>query len=91
MVRQPVLHVEDDLSDRFIVASAIQKAAPEVDLRAAIDGKEAVDCLAGQGRSRIGIFTRSPGSFSSTSCFRNGRAWKCLNGCARARNCRSSP
>ena len=49
MARQTILHVEDDASDRFIVTSAFQKAAPEVDLRAAVDGEEAIDYLAGRG------------------------------------------
>jgi CheY-like chemotaxis protein len=44
-----VLHVEDEPSDRLIIASSFDKAAPSVKLKAVIDGAEAISYLSGQG------------------------------------------
>jgi len=49
MTRITVLHVEDEPSDRLIVASAFRKAAPDVELQAVVDGEEAIDYLSGRG------------------------------------------
>ncbi|HVE43167.1 MAG TPA: response regulator [Planctomycetota bacterium] len=44
-----VLHVEDEPADRMIVSAAFKKAAPNVLLKAAIDGEQAIAYLSGQG------------------------------------------
>jgi CheY-like chemotaxis protein len=44
-----VLHVEDEPSDRMIIAASFEKAAPGVRLSAVIDGAEAIAYLSGQG------------------------------------------
>jgi CheY-like chemotaxis protein len=44
-----VLHVEDEPTDRMIVAAAFKKAAPNVLLKAVADGEQAIAYLAGQG------------------------------------------
>lgn len=44
-----VLHVEDEPSDRLIVALAFQKAAPAVSLHAVVNGEEAISYLSGLG------------------------------------------
>lgn len=49
MTRYTILHVEDDPSDRLIISAAFEKAAPNVQLKVAIDGDQAVEYLSGQG------------------------------------------
>jgi len=49
MTRITVLHVEDEPSDRLIMASAFRKAAPDVDVQAVVDGEEALQYLKGRG------------------------------------------
>jgi CheY-like chemotaxis protein len=49
MTKQTVLHVEDEEADRLIVSTSFEKVAPGVQLRAVIDGAEAIAYLGGQG------------------------------------------
>lgn len=45
----PILHAEDDPTDRLLIRHAFERAAPSVRLLFAKDGQEAIDYLAGRG------------------------------------------
>jgi CheY-like chemotaxis protein len=45
-----ILQVEDDDNDILFLRAAMQKAAPEIPLQVAIDGKQALDYLQGNGK-----------------------------------------
>jgi CheY-like chemotaxis protein len=50
MTRPTVLHVEDQPSDRALLAAVFAKTAPDLRLCAAVDGEEAIAWIAGRGR-----------------------------------------
>jgi len=47
-IRRNVLLVEDDPNDRLILQHAFERAAPEIDLRMAVDGDDALNYLSGR-------------------------------------------
>jgi CheY-like chemotaxis protein len=49
MTSYTVLHVEDEPADRLILAAAFKKAAPNVQLKAVVDGEQAIAYLMGTG------------------------------------------
>jgi CheY-like chemotaxis protein len=49
MPTYPVLHVEDEPTDRIILSAAFKKAAPQVLLQSVTDGEQAIAYLSGQG------------------------------------------
>ena len=50
MITKPILHVEDEENDIFLVQLAFQKAGVRVPLINVRDGESAIDYLAGRGR-----------------------------------------
>jgi CheY-like chemotaxis protein len=52
MTRITVLHVEDDDGDRLLFSAAFRKIAPEILLKGAVDGVEAIAYLSGEGPHR---------------------------------------